>query len=102
FMALAILTIACLLSYATSRYFPIESLAFVQKRQKLSLTLSVAMALLALYIFTETYDFATALIVWLTAYMTILTSVIVSLKINAKSIWLWGGLCLVSIMLDLF
>ncbi|MEM6346184.1 MAG: hypothetical protein AAF927_20005 [Bacteroidota bacterium] len=100
-MALAVLTIACFLSYSTSRYFPMEAFDFGKKQPKVVLAISVAIAFVALFLFSADYDFATALIIWLAAYMAILSSIVVSLKLNVKSVWLWGAFSLLAIVIDL-
>lgn len=58
------------------------------------------LALLSLFMFTYSYDFATSLVFWIIAFMTLLSAMILSLKMTLKSVWVWGGLCLTFILVD--
>ncbi|MEM8892923.1 MAG: hypothetical protein AAGC88_00005, partial [Bacteroidota bacterium] len=64
------------------------------------LSLASAISFFSLYLFTFSYDLATAIIIWLVALMTLLSSVILSVKLNPKWIWVWGALCLMFVIID--
>lgn len=100
-MALAILTLACFMFYATSKYFPKQDLPQVKAYKVQLLVLASAISILSLYLFTKSSDFSTALMIWLVAFMTILSAVIISVKINFKWIWAWGIFCILSLLIDL-
>ncbi|MEM9328276.1 MAG: hypothetical protein AAGA85_21590 [Bacteroidota bacterium] len=100
-MALTVLTIACFLLYATSKYFPMQGMSWIDRRKGLWVGIGSAMVLLSLYLFTLSYDFATALMFWMIAFMTLLSAIVVSVKLNYKSIWVWGGVCLLFVLIDL-
>ena len=100
-MALAALTVACLLFYMTSKYFPIENNAVITKQKWLILTVASAIAFLSLYIFTTSYGFATAFVIWLIAFMTFLSAIVISVKINMKCLWIWTVLALTLLIIDL-
>lgn len=99
-MALAVLTLSCFLFYATSKYFPITEIPFVKDHKTTIILLASAISLLSLYLFTWSYDFATALIIWIIAFMTLLSAMILSIKMNIKWIWIWGGLSILFILTD--
>lgn len=100
-MALTILTIACFLFYASSKYFPDHGIALLQWKQKTLILIASALALLSLFIMDSTDGFATAFTVWLVAFMTLLSAVIISIKLSLKWTWVWAGVCLVFILTDL-
>ena len=101
-MALAVLTFACFLYYLTSKYFPIQGIVLVKDHKTKIVLLASAISLCSLYLFSRSFDFATALMIWMIAFMTLLSAMILSVKMNHKWIWLWGGLCLLFILIDLF
>lgn len=100
-MALAVLTIACMLFYASSKYFPFQDIPIVTKRKIGSIGLASAISLLSLLLFTRSLGFATALMVWMTAFMALLSAIILSVKMNRKWIWVWGVLSVLFILIDL-
>ncbi|MEM6522755.1 MAG: hypothetical protein AAGF85_04985 [Bacteroidota bacterium] len=100
-MALAALTIACLLFYMTSKYFPIENNEVITKQKWLIFSVASATAFLSLYIFTSSYGFATAFVIWLIAFMTFLSAIVLSVKMNIKWLWVWTGLALTLLVIDL-
>lgn len=100
-MALATLTLACLLLYATSKYFPIRKIKVIDDHRTKVILLAGAISLFSLYLFSRSFDFSTALMVWTVAFMTLLSAVILSVKMNAHSIWVWGGLCFLFILIEL-
>ncbi|MEL6719289.1 MAG: hypothetical protein AAFP82_11280 [Bacteroidota bacterium] len=99
-MALSILLLACFLFYGTSKYFPIQY-DFVKDHKTKLLILASVVSLLSLYLFTSSFDFATALMIWILASMTLLSAVILSVKMNTKWLWLWGFVALLFIIIDL-
>ena len=100
-MALAILTISCLLFYSTSKYFPLQEIKWLSINRNLSIWIASALSLLSLALFTISLDFTTSLIFWMIALMTVLSAIILSVKMNVKWIWVWGGLCLLFVIIDL-
>ncbi|MEL6835579.1 MAG: hypothetical protein AAFP77_21435 [Bacteroidota bacterium] len=100
-MALAAMTLACFLFYMTSRYFPEQDLPFVQEHKSKVRVLASAIAFISLYLFTRSFDTETAVMVWLMALMTLLSAIILSVKMNVKWIWTWGSLSLLFILIDL-
>lgn len=100
-MAPATLTLACLLLYATSKYFPIREIGIIDDHRNKIILLAGAVSLFSLYLFSRSFDFPTALMVWMAAFMTLLSAVILSVKMNLYSIWVWGGLCLLFIVIEL-
>ncbi|MEM8967676.1 MAG: hypothetical protein AAGE93_14750 [Bacteroidota bacterium] len=99
-MALAVLTFACLLLYATSRYFPSDKIEWIKlNRAKVTVMASI-ISLVSLYLFTLSYDFATALMFWLTAFMALLSAIILSVKLNSNWMWGWGVVSLLFIIID--
>ncbi|MEM9834675.1 MAG: hypothetical protein AAF944_28895 [Bacteroidota bacterium] len=99
-MALAVLTLACLLLYATSRYFPSDSVAWTKRHQAKVTVMASVISLVSLYLFTLSYDFSTALMFWLIAFMTLLSAIILSVKINTNWMWVWWIICLLFIIVD--
>ncbi len=100
-MALAVLTLACFLLYAPSRYFPSDRVAWIKRHQVTVTVMSSALSLVSLYLFTLSYDFATSLMFWLVAFMTLLSVIILSLKLNFNWVWGWGLICLLFMIIDL-
>ena len=100
-MALAILTFSCFLLYATSKYFPKQGIKLVDQHKKAVILMASALSLCSLFLFTFWYDFATALVCWIIAFMTLLSAIILSIKLNYKWIWVWGGLSLIFILIDI-
>lgn len=99
-MALATLILACLLFYSTSKYFPFEKLAIVRTRKYLVIGVACTLAFSSFYLFIIQIDFATALMIWMIAFMTILSAMIISLKISFHWIWMWGALSLFFVVID--
>ena len=83
-MALALLILFSFMVYATSRYFPRQDLPLVVEHKSKVLVLAGAISLLSLFLLNQVYDFGTALMIWLTGLMTILSAVIISVKMNVK------------------
>ena len=101
-MALAVLILACFMFYGTSRYFPRQDISLLKEHKTSIMVLAGAISLLSLYLFSHRFDGATALLVWLTAFMTLLSAIILSVKMNVNWGWAWGGVCVLSILFDLF
>lgn len=99
-MALTILTLACFLYYASSRYFPEHNIALLKDKQKILILVASALALISLFIMSSTDGFATGFTVWLIASMTLLSAVIISIKLSFSWTWFWGGVCFVFILTD--
>lgn len=100
-MALAVLTLSCFLLYATSKYFPFKELAWIKKKSEMVMVIATAISFASLYLFTYTYNFETAILVWMVAFMTILSAVILSIKMNKKWIWVWSTLSVLFILIDI-
>ena len=100
-MALAILIVSCVVLYSTSKYSPIRRVLLIEKDKKLTITVACVILLLSFFFFSTYYDFTTALVVWLISFMTILSAVVLSIKMNVKWIWIWGGFCILMILVDL-
>jgi len=101
-MALALLIVSCFLIYSTSRYFPEGRFSWIKKHKITTQLTAGAICLVSLYLVSVSYDFTTALMIWMIALMTLLSSMILSVKMNQKWLWVWGGLCLLFIMIDLY
>lgn len=99
-MALTILTLSCFLYYASSRYFPEHSIALLKGKQKALISIASVMALISLFLMSSADGFATGFTVWLIAFMTLLSAVIISIKLSFSWTWFWGGVCLVFILTD--
>lgn len=99
-MALTILIIACFLLYSTSKYFPKQGIKLIDENKKLVLGIASALAIVSLFVFNTNNDFATSLVFWMIAFMTILSSIILSIKLNFKWIWVWGSICLIFLLVD--
>ena len=101
-MALTSLTIACLLFYSTSRYFPLSE--DLQKNVSVVknwiLSTAVVLLLLSLWWFTFEFDGVTAFVIWLTAVMTILSALILTVKLNIRWLYCWAVLCVLFIIID--
>lgn len=102
---MAILT-TCLLSfllYGTSKYFP-ESLATIQenlkKRKLLTRITALILMILAIWFFSFSFDFVTAIVVFATTFMLVLSSLIISLKLNPQSWIAWLVICLGAIFIN--
>lgn len=100
-MALATITLACLLYYASSKYFPWYEALQLEQCKGVLVGIASAIALLAFYLFTLEYDWATALMIWSMALMTLLCAVILSIKLNDKWIWAWGALGILFLVIEL-
>jgi|GEM_PF-6004491 len=100
-MALTLLTLSCFIFYATSKYFPSEGILWWKQNKMKSLILASAISLFSLYLFTYSYAFSTALILWSVAFMTLLSAIILSVKMHAKWTWAWGSLCILFLIIDL-
>ena len=100
-MALASLTIACFLFYFTSKYFPARDREIVERHKGKLIALASAIMLVSLYLFSADHDLTTAIVVWWVALMTLLSSIILSVKMNRKWIWVWGAICILFIWIDL-
>ncbi|MEM9721899.1 MAG: hypothetical protein AAGA10_21720 [Bacteroidota bacterium] len=100
-MALAVLTIACFMLYSTSRFFPVQDMPIVKTHKVKVLVLASAISLFSLYLFSRSFGFETGLMIWMIAFMTLLSAVILSIKMNLKWIWVWGGLCILFMLIDI-
>ena len=101
-MALATLTISCILFYMTSKYFPVSKIEVVRKNTIKTLFVASAVLILSLYLFSIEFSFITAFVVWLIAFMTLMSLIVLSIKMNDK--WIWGGslFSISSLIIDLF
>lgn len=101
-MALAALLISCFLFYASSKFFPIAYWSeFLKPYKTIANAAAAALAFLSLFLLTYPFEFPTALLVWMTALMTLLSAVILSVKINTQWLWFWGVIGLLFILIDL-
>lgn len=102
-MALTLLTISCLLFYSTSKYFPLS--ADLQKKisdiKNWIIGAAIVLMLLSLWSFTFEFDGVTAFVIWLTAVMTILSALILTVKLNTRWLYCWAVLCVLFIIIDL-
>jgi len=91
-MTLITAYIAILCFYGTSKYFP-ESFAslgnLLKKSKALSLILGVIFSFLSLWSLSSHFNLSTAIVYWLVFLMTLLSSVIVSLKIHHYWMFFW-------------
>ncbi len=101
-MALTTLTIACFLFYRTSRYFPMKETDLIKEHKSKILILASAIAFFSLFLFARSFDFATALMIWMIAFMTLLSAIILSVKMDQRWMWIWGALSVLFIFIDLF
>ncbi|MEM8967048.1 MAG: hypothetical protein AAGE93_11570 [Bacteroidota bacterium] len=101
-MGLTILTLACLLLYVTSKYFPVVGgiQASVIKHKSRVLLIGILLLVISLIAFSQHYDVLTTFIVWLTALMTILSALILTIKISLKWLYGWGALCVLFLIID--
>jgi hypothetical protein len=100
-MALAILTISCFMFYMVSKYFPIQGIKLVTDNKKAVLVLASTLSLFSLYLFTISYDISTSIVLWMIATMTLLSAIVLSVKLNFKTVYLWGVVCILFVILDL-
>ncbi|MEL7002535.1 MAG: hypothetical protein AAFN93_07345 [Bacteroidota bacterium] len=101
-MALAILIISGILFYSTSKHFPLQGIAdVVNQNRNWVLIIASAFTIFSLYVFTISYDFATSFVLWVIAFITILSAVIPSVKVNTKWIWVWAGMALLLVIIDI-
>jgi len=100
-MALATLTLSCFMFYVTSKYFPKQGIRVIDDYKKQALLIASAFSFVSLALFTSTYDFATAFVVWLIAWITLFSAIILSIKMNFKWVWVWGSMCIIFILIDL-
>jgi len=100
-MALTTLTLACFLLYGTSKYFPIEGIEVLKEHRGKIVLLASAISLFSLFLFNRSFDFSTSLMIWMSAFMMLLSAIILSVKMNEKSVWMWGAFCLLFILIDL-
>lgn len=99
-MALAVLTIACLLFYASSRYFPRQDIKLIANNKIAVLLAASAISIVSLVLFMVNNDFATSLVYWMIALMTLLSAIVLSVKLNFNWVWIWAGLCILFIIID--
>jgi len=86
----------------TSKYFPLDENSRLSiKKSKTEITL-VAVGLLctSLYFFSRNYAIATALVIWIFAFVAILSTLIITMKFNVKWIYVWGILCILFLTID--
>ena len=100
-MALAFMILSCFLFYGTSRYFPMQDIPMLQDHQLKIIALAGAISILSLFLFARSFDLVTGFLVWMLAFMTVLSAIILSVKMNVKWVWAWGGLSILSIAIDL-
>lgn len=103
-MAIALLIIASLLLYGKSKYFPDElkqQLNLHRLPMSLSMTVGTLLLLSAYVACAYQYDLLTAGIIWALALMMIFSSLIVTIKLNPVSIYLWAVLGVITVTIDL-
>ena len=101
-MAVSILIVACLLCYLTSKHFPLsgERLMKMARQKPLLNILAIILAVTSLVLFYGHFNGVTAFVVWLTALMTILSAVILSVKLNVKWVYFWSVVVLLFMIVD--
>ncbi|MEL6673060.1 MAG: hypothetical protein AAFR61_12740 [Bacteroidota bacterium] len=99
-MALALMILACFSFYGTSRYFPHQEFPGLLERKQLLFILASVMSISSLFLFTRNFDGVTGFFVWLVAFMTILSAVIPTVKMNIKWSWAWGAICVGAMIVD--
>ncbi|WKN42995.1 hypothetical protein [Tunicatimonas pelagia] len=101
-MELTILVLSCLLFYAPSRYFPVDSILRVNIAQyrKVMLIGATLLLLVSFASFYQTYDGFTAFAIWLTAGTTILSALILTVKLDLRWLYGWGMLCVLFLITD--
>ncbi|MEM9981923.1 MAG: hypothetical protein AAF734_05465 [Bacteroidota bacterium] len=101
-MALTVLILACLLSYTTSRYFPKHNVTWVKENRVIVQVLANGLLLLSLWLLTFDYNGAAAFIIWLIAWMTVLSALILTTKLSLKWLYLWGMVSVLLLIIDIF
>ena len=101
-MALTALTLSCLLLYSTSKYFPLRE--DLQKKisalKNVIIGVAIVLLLLSLWWFTFEFDGTTAFVIWLTALMTILSALILTVKLSLRWLYCWAVLCVLFMVID--
>ncbi|MEM6264654.1 MAG: hypothetical protein AAGI38_19235 [Bacteroidota bacterium] len=104
-MAVALTFLASLLLYGTSRYFP-EELSWVHKPltkyDSLAVLMGTALLFLSLWFFAQEYRMLTACVIWAVVVATVLSSLVISVKISPKSLFIWSGFAVVIAIVDIF
>ena len=86
----------------TSKYFPVSKIEVVRKNTIKTLFVASAVLILSLYLFSIEFSFITAFVVWLIAFMTLMSLIVLSIKMNDKWIWGWSLFSISSLIIDLF
>ncbi|MEM8901703.1 MAG: hypothetical protein AAGC85_26580, partial [Bacteroidota bacterium] len=88
--------------YASSKHFPYLKWNPLTDKRMISDLLGIVFSLISLYLFIQTYGAATGTITWIIALTTILSGIILSIKLKPNSIWLWVASSFIVTMLSLF
>ena len=101
-MALTILTLSCFLFYLTSKYFPSDQKirSMTVKHKTKIMVIAVLMLFISLVTFYKDFTGVTAWVMWLTALMTILSALILTVKFHIKWLYGWLGLCIIFLIFD--
>ena len=103
-MALSVLILSCFLFYLSSKYFPLgEEYVKVLRSKRVTINIGATILLaVSLWMFRFDFDAVTAFVIWLTALMTILSAIILTVKLSVKWLYAWGVLCVFLLLLDVF
>ena len=95
--------LAGFLLYGTSRYFP-ESLHAFQRylvaRKLLTRTLGILLMVVAVLMFSFHYTWGTAIIVFTATFITVLSLLIVSLKLSRYALIGWVAVIVVAVLIE--
>ena len=99
-MALTVLIIACFLLYSTSRYFTGPSPLRLVGARKTVTIISILLLVISFWLLALDYDTTTTIFIWIISLMTILSSIILTIKLTINWLYVWVGICGVLLMLD--
>lgn len=100
-MALAILIISSFLFYSTSKYFDAFGSKRTGKYRNWVIIIASVFSLLSIWLFASSYNLVTSIVIWSIAFMTVLSALIITVKLNKKWIYAWGSIVVLSIIIDL-
>lgn len=101
-MALLLLLIASYLFYRTSKYFPVRSMKYKIKLSKNQLKSIAALMVLAVWWFLYLeYGAFSAVIYLLFAMGTLMSALVISLKLSPKWNYVWAAIGILFLLVDL-